>query len=884
MAMPVKLRTEYLERPLGVDATHPRLGWVIKAEGRGYQQSAYRVLVATNTASLDRGEGDVWDSGKTVSDQSVFVPYNGAALMSGCDYYWKVMVWDADDQPSDWSEPSMWSTGLLRRSDWQASWIGLPFGPDETNRPATYFRKTLTIDKPVRRAVVYATALGVMSLWVNGERVGSDYLAPEWTDYETRLYYRTYEITGMLREGGNAIGSIVGDGWFCGHVAWFGPKKYGESPRFLMQATLEFEDGTSQTIGTDNSWQAARGAILSSDIMMGERYDARLERAGWSTYTCEDGEWKQPGILGDYKARLRAQPSPPIQSVEQLEPVSVNRSTENVLIADMGQNMVGWARIAVRGPAGSVVQLRYGEMLNADGSLYTENLRKAEQKDCYTLKEAAEQVYEPNFTYHGFRYVELTLDPGVELAGLTGIVVHNAMARTGWIRTSDSRINRLFDNVVWTQRANFVSVPTDCPQRDERMGWTGDAQIFSRTATYNMDVSGFLAKFMIDMSDAQRKTGAFTDVAPFMKNPAEWGMLAGSAGWADAGVIIPWTLYQVYGDRGLLEEHYSAMSAWISFLEELNPGLLRVDRQYYGDWLSLGDKKTPMDVFATAYFAYSAKLMIDIAGWLGKKEDAQRFLELFERIRQAFIAAYVDEQGVVKGDTQTGQAMALYMDLLPEHLRSPAVCHLVHLIEEQGMHMTTGIHGIKYLLPVLSDAGYNEIAYQLLLQDTYPSWLYSVKHGATTIWERWDGWTEDSGFQDPGMNSFNHYALGSVGEWMYRYMGGIDLAPGEPGFKRIRIRPLVDRRLTEVDCRYDSSYGQIGCRWQLAEDLLNLTVVIPANTTAIIHLPCGEDEPISENGTALTAHPHLQDAGYVSGERLVLAGSGEYRFRLQVKQ
>ncbi|MFC3801133.1 family 78 glycoside hydrolase catalytic domain [Cohnella sp. GCM10012308] len=878
------LKTEYLYNPLGIDTPRPRLSWMIETKSRGFLQSAYQILVSSDRQQLVDASAIVWDSGKVNSEQSVFVSYDGPTLLSNERYYWKVRVWDRDDHPSGWSEISEWSMGLLRISDWKANWIGEVFKPVEGNREASFFRKSFTIEKPVRSATLFATAFGAIELSINGSRVGEDYFAPEWTDYQTRVHYRTYDVTGMLHEGSNAVGSIVGEGWYSGHIAWYGKNLYGEALRFMLQMAIRYEDGTEDTIVSDASWKESKGPILFSDFLMGESYDARLEHAGWNEAGFDDSAWRSPHVYGDFKGWITAQASPPIRVMEEKKPIAERKLASGAQLIDLGQNMVGWTRIELTGDRGSKVTLRYAEILDQDGSIYTDNLRTAKQTDTYILKGEGLESYEPKFTFHGFRYAEITAPADVKVTRVTGRVIHNAMKKTGKLVTSDAGVNQLFSNIYWTQRANFISVPTDCPQRDERMGWTGDAQIFSRTASYNMDVAGFFAKYMTDIVDAQRKTGAFTDTAPFLKGFSDWCTFVASAGWADAGVIIPWTMYSVYEDRRIVEDHYEAMAAWMDFLIKMNPSLLRTDTQYYGDWLSL-NASTPMDLFATAYFAYCAKLMAAMSEAVGKKEQAASYAELFEQVRSRFNEAFVGTDGRIAGETQTGYAMALFMELLPEEGRSKAAAHLISDIEQRGWHITTGIHGIKYLLPVLCEAGYEEAAYRLLLQETYPSWLYSINNGATTIWERWDGWTEEKGFQTPGMNSFNHYALGAVGEWMFRYMGGIDKASGTPGYKHIQIRPFLNDRLASVDCEYESSYGTIRSRWSIEGGFAELQVTIPPNTKADIHIPFIDGEQVYESGVPLHGEridrtdASMIDLGIIGQRRVVQVGSGEYHFR-----
>lgn len=877
-----RLRTEYLVNPLGIDAVQPRLSWIVECSRRGVRQSAYRILVSSNERDLSLDIGDLWDSGKTISPGSNQVPYAGSILQSGQECFWKVKIWDEADHETEWSAPAKWSMGLLHRGDWVGKWIGLRTKRGDVGRPCTFLRKMVKVEKSLSRAVIYATALGVYELSLNGVRVGEDYFTPEWTDYNVRVLYQTYDVTSYLKEGFNAIGSILGDGWYAGHIGWYGPDQYGIFPRFYMQMHLYFTDGTCEIISTDSDWKASLGPIVYSDLQMGERYDARLEQPLWNRPEFDDSAWGKPEVFFDYQGWFTAQSSQRIRVTETREPVSIKYDSPGTLIADIGQNLVGWIQFSFTCRRETELRLRYGETLNPDGSLYTENLRDARQTDYYHSKGAGEVVYEPKFTFHGFRYVEITFEPDdAEINGIVAKVIHNDTPRTGRVVTSSPIVNQLASNIIWTQRANFISVPTDCPQRDERLGWTGDAQIYACTAAFNMDVIAFFGKFIADMEDAQRKTGAFTDTAPFVKGTPDWAPMIASAGWADAGVIIPWTMYRMYGDIRLLDKHYEAMTKWVDYVHFLNPSLLRKDTQYYGDWLSL-EADTPMEVFATAYFAYSVKLLAEIADALGKSSDSVIYHELFEAIRRQFNKAFVSADGKIRGETQTCYALALYMGLLPEELRKQAAEHLVKDIERRGYHISTGIHGIKYLLPVLCDNGYPDVAYRLLLQETYPSWGYSIKQGATTIWERWDGWTEETGFQNWRMNSFNHYALGSVGEWFYRYMAGIQVLEDTPGFGRFRIRPYIGAGLEFVECDFDSIHGLIRSSWKRTEHVLEMQVTIPANTSAVVHVPSANGNQVYESGTVVPVSSDIIVTAINEMEWILEVPSGSYRFQTKM--
>jgi alpha-L-rhamnosidase len=870
----IDCKTEYAVNPLGLDCPAPRLFWKLEADQPQAVQTAYRILVATGRELLDRDEGNMWDTGKVESGESAHIRYAGAPLMSDTGYYWKVRVWDGNGNASEWGEQAMWSTGLLARAEYKGLWIGRKMEPDAYLQPSPYLRKEIRVKAGVKRATVYATALGLYELRLDGQRLSHPF-APGWTDYNVRVQVQTYDVTGMLREGAHTFGVLLGDGWYSGTVGFLGKSVYGERPFFMLQMNVEYGDGSRETFITDGSWRTARGAIEYSDMIKGETFDARKEPRGWDRPGFDDSAWESPDIRPGCNGLLTATLEPPIRITELRKPVDVRRTEAGTYIFDMGQNMVGWTEVTAQGPAGTRITLSHSEMLNPDGSLYLDNLRVACQMDHYIMDGQGLERYEPHFTFHGFRYVELIGYPGeADLDTIKGKVVHSDTPSAGKLTTSDEMVNRLYSNITWGQRGNFLSVPTDCPQRDERLGWTGDAQIFARTASYNMDVSRFFTKYMVDMTDCQQPSGAFTDVAPdagwirykMWSTRLNW-FAPDNAGWGDAGVVIPWTLYLMYGDRTILETHYDAMVRWVVYLESMSEGLIRPDYANYGDWLSIG-ADTPNDVLATAYFAYSTKLLAKIAGVLGKQQDREKYGELFDSIAEAFRNTFTDPAtGRIKGDTQTVYVLALQFGLLTEAGARLAARHLAEDIKKRGDRLSTGFLGVGYLLPALSDNGYLDTAYTLLTQEAFPSWMYSIKHGATTIWERWDGWTEEKGFQTPDMNSFNHYSLGSVGEWMFRYMAGIEADPDQPGFKHAVIRPRPGGKLCSVQASYESVYGSIAVDWSLADSdngSFRLEVSVPANTTATVYVP-GTDVS-SQEGTQ-----RLEDGIY-------LIGSGTYVF------
>jgi alpha-L-rhamnosidase len=768
--------------------------------------------------------------------------------------------------------PAGWQAAAFDDTAWSAAreaaaFGGGPWGSPSAPAGATYFRKKFSASKP-KSARLHATALGVYELWLNGKRVGNDYLAPGFTDYRKRLQVQTYDVTELVKDGDNAVGAILADGWFNGKYFVFGRGDfYGGGPdRLLVQLEVELQDGTRVVIGTDAAtWKQSAGPIVAADLLDGETYDARRELGDWSSAAFDDAGWTAALPYTDATPRkLVGDVTDQIQKTQELRPTTVTERGGGVFMYDLGQNMVGWARLRVTGPAGATIQLRFGEVLNRDGSLYTENLRSARATDTYTLRGGgAEEVWEPRFTTHGFRYVELSGDTArlaVKPGGstLTGIVVQSRLPATGTFTTSDALTNQLQGNVVWGQRGNFMSVPTDCPQRDERQGWMGDAQVFARTATFNMDVASFFTKWVRDTRDGQTSDGAFPEIAP---NP-DWNK--GTPAWGDAGVIVPWTVYLAYGDTRILEEQYAAMVAWVEYVRGANPNLLwqRSRGSDYGDWLSI-NADTDKEVLATAFFAHSADLVARSARVLGKTADAAKYAALFDSIKKAFGTAYVGADGTIRGDTQTAYALALRFGLLPEAARAGAAKHLADDVARRGV-LTTGFIGVAHLLPALTLAGRTDLAYKLLQNDKYPSWLYSVKKGATTIWERWDGIRENGDFQTPSMNSFNHYSFGSVGEWMYGVVAGLDLDEQAPGYKHILIAPRPGGTLTSASAKLETIHGPVATAWTLSGKTFTLTVSIPANTTASVTLPYTKN--VLESGAPIQAQP---DGTYA-------LGSGDY--------
>ncbi len=889
------LTCEYQNNPLGIDVRQPRLSWQIQSDRRGALQSAYQILVALSEQSLNNASDLLWDSGKIESDQSIHVPYISQPLSSGQRVYWKVRVWDETGQVIE-SSSAWWEMGLLEPNDWKAQWIGASFyGGPRTTSPAPYLRMEFSPEKQVVSARLYATAIGLYECYLNGSRVGDAVLAPGWTDYSKHIQYQAYDVTDLLQSGANAFGAILGDGWGVGHIAWIGRQQYADRPHFLAQIVLTYDDGSKDVIRTDNTWKVSTGPILESDLLMGESYDARRELTGWLVPGYNDASWHHVEFFTGHEANLVATNGPTVKRQDELQPANIHKIPDFVnprWIFDLGQNMVGWIRLRVQGEKGRTITVRYAEALNSDGSVYTNNLRTARNTDHYTLKGGEEEIWEPSFTFHGFRYVELLGFPGTPTEDtVTGVVVHSEMSPTGTFECSDPLINQLQHNIVWGQKGNFVDVPTDCPQRDERLGWTGDAQVFIQTAAFNMNVAGFFTKWMRDLEDAQYLDGAYPAVAP---NPAVWSIGDGGPAWADAGVICPWTIYQCFGDTRLLQERYPSMQRFIEFLSQTSRDGIWCYEEYtgwhgFGDWLALDGSDgreggTSKELIGTAFFAYSTKLMAGIARIQGKEDDALHYNALSEEANTAFNRRFVNKDGTIQGGTQTSYILALHFDLLPDELRPRAAAELARNIREREDHLSTGFVGTPYINWVLSKMGYLDTAYTLLKQTTWPSWLYSVTQGATTIWERWDGWTHDKGFQDPGMNSFNHYAYGAVGAWMYAVIGGIDLDPNQPGYKHIIMRPKPGGGLTYARAELQSMYGIIRSAWTWENDTFKWSITTPANTTATIYIPTQEMSEVAEGGQPVQnsegiAFLHMED-----GCAVFAITAGSYTFSSVLEQ
>lgn len=880
------LQAEYFEDPIGIDQLSPRLAWKLKSDERNTSQASYQIQVAKGEDDFS-SENIIWDTGRIESESSIHNVYDGPDLESGQRYYWRVRVWNQNNEVSEWSDTSFWEMGLLNTNNWQADWIEPGLNQDSSEpQPAPMLRAEFSAPKEIKRARAYVTAHGLYEMEINGEKVGDQVFTPGWTSYNKRLQYQTYDVTELLQAGDNAIGVMLGDGWYRGYIGFNNQRNfYGETLALLAQVKISYEDGTTETFGTDDSWKATKGPILKSDIYNGESYDARLEKEGWTSPSYDDSDWMGVRVVSDSegKEQLVAPEGPPIRKIQELNPVEVLTTPEGDTVVDMGQNMVGWVQLKMSGSAGTEVTMTHAEVLDKDGNFYTENLRAADQVNTYILKGEGKEVWEPKFTFQGFRYVKVEGYPG-ELTSddVTGVVIHSDMKPTGHFESSNPLINQLQHNIVWGQKGNFLDVPTDCPQRDERLGWTGDIQVFAGTACLNMDAAGFLTKWLRDLKADQLSNGSIPHVVPNVLGE-DW---AGAAGWADAGVIVPWTMYQAYGDKRILETQYESMKEWVEFMRNE----ARSDETTYlwdntftfGDWLSFNSDAsdypgafTDKDLISTAYFARSADLLHRTAEILGKDEDEKEYANLLEQVKNAFQKEYITANGRVMSNTQTSYLLALKFGLLPDSLEQEAVGHLVEDLNERG-HLTTGFLGTPHLNPILSEYKHDDEAYKLLNRKEYPSWLYPVTMDATTIWERWDGIKPDSSFQDPGMNSFNHYAYGAIGEWLHKNVAGIKAEA--PGYKKIAIAPQIGGNLTHARSLLNTMYGRVESDWMIDGDQFSHTVTIPANTRATVTLSNTMSDSITESGKDLTDTEGILGIKEKGENVEVEIGSGTYHF------
>lgn len=1069
---PNSLRCEYLANPTGVGTAHPRLSWVVNDTARGAVQAGYRILVASSRETLDKEEGDLWDTGTVSTSDTLQIEYAGKDLASAQGVVWKVRTFDRSGQPSPWSEPATWSMGLLSPSDWKAQWIGIPGGgepatdnnngyhsditkaadegkwvvidlgtqqkidavrlwparpidwtkdapgfmfpvrfkieasddtdfkspkmivdkasADEANpgtdsrryafQPleARYVRltatklangnpgefglalaemevlagdKNLALNKPVSaqdaiernhwskarltdgvtvsrkghmairgpapllrtsvkldaaptRATLFVTARGLYEFRINGKRVGDHELAPEWTDYSNRIQYQTYDITPMLKSGDNAVGAILGDGWYAGRIGFLSNQMYGDQISLLAQVRLDFPDGSTRTIVTGPDWKATLdGPVRTNDILDGEVYDAQREMPGWDAAGFDDSKWTAAQVYPAPTAALVSQPNEAIRVTREVKPTSITEPAPGIFVADFGQNLPGWVRLKVQGKAGTKVEFTHAEVLDDKGRVYITNLRSAAQKDTLTLSGRAD-TFEPRFIYHGFRYVEVTgLDSKSQLEGIVARVAYSASPEAGTFECSNPMLNRLEQNVRWTQYANMMSVPTDCPQRNERMGWMGDAHIFAETGIHNLDMAAFFSKWSVDIRDAQTPEGAYSDVSP---NPLmKTNKFTSVPGWGDAGVAIPFRMYTNYGDKRLLAEHYESARKWIEYIRKNNPGLIweKFRGNDYGDWLNADTLKlegfpskgaeVPKEIFATVCFESSTRMVAKMAVALMKGDEAEQYRALADKIRDEFRKRFIAADGKMPGDTQAGYAFALRYDLCPEALRPAMVQHLVNAIKARGDHLSTGFHSTVPMMDELVRGGHPDLAYHIITSTDFPGWGFMIEQGATSMWERWDGYIKGrkgqwGEFQDPGMNSFNHFAFGAIGEWMVRVIGGLshpDESKDALAWRAFDIRPVPapPRGITWAKTSYKSIRGDIAVSWKVEGGQFLMDVTIPANTWATVFVPSSDPLSVKEGGKLAGTAEGVTLGGPVPGGIRLSVKAGTYQFSAPYK-
>ncbi|MEO7599846.1 MAG: family 78 glycoside hydrolase catalytic domain [Opitutus sp.] len=867
----VDLRCESLVSPALIDTPAPRFSWRLESTLRGSHQTAYQLRLSALTAE-NRPAGPALETRRITSDQSQWVSLPEFTARSKTRYQWQVRVWDNFDHDSGWSTATTFATSLLGEP-WPATWIS--DGRAVTKKvapPARYFRKTFDLAAAPVRARLYLSAFGLVEPWLNDHKVTEDLFLPGWPDYEHRNFYVAYDVTDQLRAGANTLGVLLGDGWYSGTL--FLGHQYGPTPKFSGWLEITGPDGATRVVGTDGSWQWSEGAIQAQGIYFGETYDARRELAAWSSPTGTAGDW-QPAVLEPAATvPLEAHYSRPVRRIQELIPITRREVRPGVFRYDLGQNMVGWVRLKVRAAAGETVQLRFAEMLDADGNAYTKNLRGAEATAHYTARGDGVETWEPRFTFFGFRYVELSGANAPLPDAVTGVVVHSDLARIGYFECSNPLLNQLYSNTLWGQKGNFLEIPTDCPQRDERLGWTGDAQVFCHTALYNLESGPFYRQWLAAVRDsfAGGKDGGFGGVAPYT------GFQRGAAGWSDAGAIVPWITWLHTADRRVLEENFDAVQQWIALQAKSAPDGIRISKPGWGDWLAPGYEPkmapTPYVLIATAYFAHSTEIGAKMADILGHPEIAAENRTLLAKIKAAFHKNFIADDGSVTSNEQTAYLLALGFDLVPDELRAQTVKHLEAAVAAKDNHLSTGFLGTPLLTPVLTEIGRPDLAYAVLLKETYPGWLFSVRNGATTIWERWDSWTPAEGFNKGGMNSFNHYAYGSVVGWFYDTIAGLKPDPDAPGWKHFTIAPTPGGGLTYAKAKLDTPYGLAASEWRIVDGHFETTILIPANTTATISLPAPSLADITEFGQPLhVAHPRAGD-GRVHFE----LPAGEYHF------
>ena len=875
-----RMLLDYQTDPVGLDHA-PRFGWELESDRRNVAQRAYRLQVAEDALF-----GHVcFDSGRVESGESAHAAAPGLKLASARRYYARVRVSDGTEE-SGWSEPTSFVTALLTPEEWRAPFVSAENKEsDKECSKGTYVRGSFALKKAVKSAYAFTTALGLYNFYLNGSKVGDDEMTPGWTSYRKNLLYQTYDVARYLKPGVNVAGAMLGAGWYKGVMGLTKARNnYGDRTAFAMQLVLHYEDGSSETVTTGPSWLGADSPVVFSEIYDGETYDASLEIPGWSSGENPAGNW-HPAVAVPWDASvLRAQSGSRVKMIDRMPARRVFTTPKGETVLDFGQNMTGRIHVTAHGKPGNVVELRCFEVLDAQGNVYVANLRKAKTTMKYIFGDEGTVTWHPRFTYMGFRYAVVLSFPGTPKAeDFTAYTLHSAMEPAGNITCSNPLLNRLHHNYLWGLKGNFLDVPTDCPQRDERLGWTGDAQIFCRTACYLMNAYTFYGKWLADVAADQTPEGGVPHVIPNIeegKTDGNWLLRQGphsASAWADVAVILPWTLYLMYGDKEILERQYASMKAWIDFMKNHSDDYIWNYKLQFGDWVALDAEEgsyfgaTPNDLTCTAYFAYSTGLFVKAAAVLGKKDAEAEYRSLYDHIVKKYQQTFFDGDGSLTAQTQTAHIVSLYFSLTPKAYLRRTVDGLKRLLAKENGHLVTGFVGTPYFCHALSENGCVDEAYGLLLKEDFPSWLYQVKQGATTVWEHWDGLKPDGTMWSPDMNSFNHYAYGAIGEWMYRVMAGLETDEREPGFRHAVLYPRIGGNLSFVDAFHRSVYGTVGVKWETSGNEVTLTVRIPANTTACVRLD-GAERVLENDGLDFRRKNGCWEAE---------AGSGSYRVRYQ---
>lgn len=897
----INLKCEYLVNPLGLDVSKPRFSWVIPHYERGRLQSAYRIIVSAIRENIEKNIGDMWDSGKVESSQSVNVEYGGKELKSKTIYYWKVKWWDDLGRESPFSEVAFFETGIFKMNEWKARWI--------TGGRA--FKKEFEINSRVVRARAYIVGLGYYVLKINGRKVGDRVLDPPWTDYDKLAMYSVYDVTEYIKTGKNVVTVFLGNGrysqpHFLSSRSTLTVKKFKEAaPKFSAEILICFEDGEELTIASDESWIVVDSPITFDDIYDGEIYDARIENSETDQATSSNKGDRRARVIEPPCGELRSSNMmPPVRKIRYLPPRAILNPKPGVYVFDFGQNFSGWVKLKVRGARGTEVRIRYSELINTDGTLNTMTNREAKATDIYILKGEDTEIYEPSFTYHGFRYVELTGFPGTpNLDTLTGVAVHSDVEQIGGFACSNQLLNDIHKIAIWSMLSNIMSVPTDCPQRDERMGWMGDAALSAEALMLNFDMAAFFNKWLRDMRLAQAQDGSVPDVVP-----PYWILYPADPAWGSACVIIPWLLYLYYNDKRALEENYEMMKRWVEFLKSRSENnILMLNK--YGDWCRPGfiaAPDTPVDLISTWYYYYCVKIVSDVASILGKKNESDTFRELAERIKISFNDRFLYKEGrygrIIPasynavaselsphllrffGDSsQTSNVLPLFLDLVPHDCVEKVLDTLVEdIIFRRDYHLATGIIGTRYILETLSKYGKMEVAYKIASQSTYPSWGYMIREGATTLWERWEP------LAGGGMNSHNHHMFGGgIESWFFKVLAGINVRLDGPGFEKILIKPHIIDDLNHVSASIYTVRGLVYVQWFKEKGEIRIELEIPVNSAGEIHVPVkGIENPtiiedgniVWKDGRAIESHPSIRLVRREGEDIILEVGSGSYLF------